>query len=171
MAFCDNCGHILRSTAKFCGSCGETVNANLDNQINNTGDSSNSDNRINNTSDIQQKTGIQTYQILSIIGGVLGLLITLAAAAALSFTSHMAQSFGGEGLADSESEYYTTTVGIAIMIYISCFIVPFVIKKAKIVGMYLLASSFVVLIATGLFGLLGFALLLPAGILALRHKS
>jgi len=171
MAFCDNCGHILRSTAKFCGSCGETVNANLDNRINNTGDSSNSDNRINNTSGIQQKTGIQTYQILSIIGGVLGLLITLAAAAALSFTSHMAQSFGGEGLADSESEHYTTTVGIAIMIYISCFIVPFVIKKTKIVGMYLLASSFVVLIATGLFGLLGFALLLPAGILALRHKS
>ncbi len=171
MAFCDNCGHILRSTAKFCGSCGETVNANLDNRINNTGDSSNSDNRINNTSGIQQKTGIQTYQILSIIGGVLGLLITIAWATALSFVAHMATSFGGEGLADSESEHYTTTVGIAIMIYISCFIVPFVIKKTKIVGMYLLASSFVVLIATSYIGLAGFALMLPAGILALRHKS
>ena len=25
MAFCDNCGHVLKSTAKFCGSCGTPI--------------------------------------------------------------------------------------------------------------------------------------------------
>ena len=25
MAFCDNCGHELRSTSKFCGACGTKV--------------------------------------------------------------------------------------------------------------------------------------------------
>ena len=171
MSFCDNCGHVLRSTAKFCGSCGETVNTNSDNQINNTGNSSNSDNRINNTSGIQQKTGIQTYQILSIIGGIMGLLVSLAYAALTSLIDSLSTSFTGEGFDSGFQDWFAIAMPLAIIIYISCFVVPFVIKKTKIVGIYLIVCSFVVLIATSYVGLAGFALLLPAGILALRHKS
>ena len=158
MAFCDNCGHVLRSTAKFCGSCGETVNAN-------------SDNRINNTSGIQQKTGIQTYQILSIIGGVMGLVVSLLYAALTSLLDSLSTSFGAEGFSSGFQEWFVIAMPLAIIIYISCFVVPFVIKKTKIVGIYLIVCSFIVLIATSYVGLAGFALMLPAGILALRHKS
>lgn len=40
----------------------------------------------------------------------------------------------------------------------------------KVVGIYLIVLSIVVFIGMGLFGILPFALFLPAGIVALRYK-
>ncbi len=155
--FCGNCGVKINVNDNFCRKCGMQRDA--------------SQNENYNTSRIQQKTGIQIYQILSIIGGVMGLVVTLAFATLASLVDSLSTSFTGEGLGSAFHEYYVIAMPLAIIIYVSCFVVPFIIKKTKIVGIYLIICSFVVFIATGYVGLAGFALLLPAGILALRHKS
>ena len=155
--FCGNCGVKINVNDNFCRKCGMQRDA--------------SQNENYNTSGIQQKTGIQIYQILSIIGGVMGLVVTLAFATLASLVDSLSTSFTGEGLGSAFHEYYVIAMPLAIIIYVSCFVVPFIIKKTKIVGIYLIICSFVVFIATGYVGLAGFALLLPAGILALRHKS
>ena len=155
--FCGNCGVKINVNDNFCRKCGMQRDA--------------SQNENYNTSGIQQKTGIQIYQILSIIGGVIGLLVTVAYAILTSLVDSFAISFGGEGFGSAFHEYFVIAMPLAIIIYVSCFVVPFIIKKTKIVGIYLIICSFVVLIATAYIGLAGFALLLPAGILALRHKS
>ena len=176
--FCGNCGVKINVNDNFCRKCGMQRDASQNENYNTsriqqkTGiqrDASQNENY--NTSGIQQKTGIQIYQILSIIGGVIGLLVTVAYAILTSLVDSFAISFGGEGFGSAFHEYFVIAMPLAIIIYVSCFVVPFIIKKTKIVGIYLIICSFVVLIATAYIGLAGFALLLPAGILALRHKS
>ena len=54
-----------------------------------------------------------------------------------------------------------------IIALILVFVLP---RHPKIVGVYLLIVSAAVLIGMGLFGILPFALFLPAGIVALRYK-
>jgi predicted branched-subunit amino acid permease len=65
----------------------------------------------------------------------------------------------------------TTTGSAAIALYIIGIVVPFVIRdRTKIVGIALLAISFITLVLIGLFGVISFALLLAAGIVALRYR-
>jgi|GEM_PF-3502515 hypothetical protein len=155
--FCGKCGNQIPHNNGFCGKCGYSQNTQTENQHN-----------ISNQP--QTHSGIKSFQVLSIIGGVLGLLVTLLYALTASFVDHLATSFGGEGFDSEFSALFSVAMPLAIIIYISCFIVPFVIKKTKIVGIYLIISAFVVVIASSYVGILGFALLLPAGILALRQK-
>ena len=147
----------ISSTGQFCGKCGYSQNTQTENQH-------------NMSNQPQTHSGIKSFQVLSIIGGVLGLLVTLLYALTASFVDHLATSFGGEGFDSEFSALFSVAMPLAIIIYISCFIVPFVIKKTKMVGIYLIISAFVVVIASSYVGILGFALLLPAGILALRQK-
>lgn len=154
--FCWKCGASSQSNQNFCSKCGASKTSEIE--------------RIIDNGKLERKhSGIRSYQILSIIGGVLGLIATLAYFALFSFTDAFISSFGN-GFDESTRQYISTAVPIAILIFISCFIIPFVIKKTKTVGMYLIISSFVVLISTSYVGIIGFALLLPAGILALRSK-
>lgn len=60
----------------------------------------------------------------------------------------------------------------AIILYIVTMVIAFVIKeKPKIVGIVLIAISVITLFLMGLFGVIAFALLLTAGIVALRYKK
>ena len=59
----------------------------------------------------------------------------------------------------------------AIILYIIAIISAFVIKqKTKVVGITLLVIAVATLFLIGLFGAIGFALLLTSGIVALRYK-
>lgn len=154
--FCWKCGSPLQTNQNFCPKCGASKTQ--------------SPERIESHAESEKKhTGIRSYQILSIIGGVLGLITTLAYLTLYSFFDAIGSSFGS-GFEESFKQYISIAAPLAILIYISCFIIPFVVKKTKTVGIYLTISSFVVLVATSYVGIIGFALMLPAGILALRSK-
>jgi hypothetical protein len=74
-----------------------------------------------------------------------------------------------ESAADFQQIY--SSGGSAIVLYIGALVVAFVIKhKTKIIGIVLLAVAVVTLILIGLFGVIGFALLLTGGIVALRYR-
>lgn len=71
----------------------------------------------------------------------------------------------------SEIEYISATGGTAMVLYIIAIITAFVLKqKTKIIGVTLVVISVATLILIGYFGVIGFALLLTGGIVALRYK-
>jgi hypothetical protein len=163
-SFCGKCGKKFSNENNFCPQCGSPKN----NQYVLASEQSHDIHPIHKTSR-QDNTGIKSYQILAVIGGVLGLLVTLAFSLLYSFVDSLGSTFG-RGFDESSKQYFSAAVPLVIIIYISCFIIPFVIKRTKIVGIYLIISSFIVIIASSYVGILGFALLLPAGIIALRKN-
>jgi len=163
-SFCGKCGKKFGVKKNFCPNCGSSKN----NQNTSPLKQNFNPNLTQNISK-QKHTGIKSYQILSVIGGVLGLFVILAHYAMFKFVDIMASSFGN-GIENSSNQYISVALPLVIIIYISCFIIPFVIKKTKIVGIYLIASALIVLIAYSFVAILGFALLLPAGIIALRKN-
>jgi hypothetical protein len=161
--FCGKCGNKISDESNFCPKCGvSTNNENMSKSYQNRD--------LHSSQKISQhdNSGIKSYQILSIIGGVLGILVTLAYSVLFSFVDIVGSSFGS-GIEESTKQYFSAAVPLVIIIYISCFIIPFVIKKTKTVGIYLIISAFVVIIASSSVGIIGFALLLPAGIISLRR--
>jgi len=62
-------------------------------------------------------------------------------------------------------------MGVSAFLYIIAIIMPFVLKQVKIVGYLLLGLAVATLISAGGFGIIGFALLIAAGIAALRWKE
>jgi hypothetical protein len=134
---------------------------------------------------------MRSYQTLSLVGCILGMIITFGVLATLGALNITIQTFQNatknSGLAQNtteqqrqnqenikrkaDSEMLTRNGAAAIMLYIVGIIVPFVIMdRTKIVGIILLPISFITLVLIGLFGVIGFALLLTAGIVALRYK-
>ena len=68
--------------------------------------------------------------------------------------------------------YAVIAVPVVIILEIAVLVLVFVIKPThlKPVGIFLIVVSVIVLIGTSWYGILPFALFLPAGILALRYK-
>jgi hypothetical protein len=134
---------------------------------------------------------VRSYQTLALIGCILGMIITFGVLATLGALNITIQTFQNatknNGLAQNTAEQQiqnqenikhkadfemlTRNGAAAIVLYIVGIIVPFVIRdRTKIVGIVLLPISFITLVLTGFFGVIGFALLLTAGIVALRYK-
>jgi uncharacterized membrane protein len=111
---------------------------------------------------------VRSYQILSVIGGVLGMIIVFSAYTIMGSLFAISNAFGGN--AEISDDIYAQ-ITISIIIYIIAIIIPLTVDKVKPVGTILIVISFVTLISAGLFGVIGFALLLPAGIIAIRWKE
>lgn len=127
---------------------------------------------------------MRNYQTLTLIGSILGILIVFAVIAFMGVLDIGITSF--ENLTKSTQEelqveregraadfqYISATGAAAIVLYIVAIIIAFVIKqKTKIIGITLLVVSVATLILIGYFGVIGFALLLTGGIVALRYKT
>lgn len=126
---------------------------------------------------------MRNYQTLTLIGSILGILIAFAVIGLLGVLDIGITSF--ENLTDSTQEqldvqkekrstdiqYIYTTGGISIVLYIIAIITAFVLnQRTKVIGIILLVVSVATLILIGYFGVIGFALLLTGGIVALRYK-
>ena len=118
---------------------------------------------------------VKAYKILTLIGSVLGLIITVGALGEVGF---LIMGFG----LDTDYQF----VGLAIsssVVYIVALCVVFGIRNTRISGIILIISAVFVLIfsrfygilgfilLSNFYGILGFALLLAAGIIALREKK
>jgi hypothetical protein len=72
----------------------------------------------------------------------------------------------------ADMQYVSAAAGVTIVLYIAALVLAFTIKqRTKIVGISLILIAIITVIATSLFGVIGFALLLPAGIVAFRYKQ
>ena len=119
---------------------------------------------------------MKPYQIIILIGSILGLVVTLIAA----LTYSMLDSFVDNNNSSSTVETNPVTeqdmrtysgFAIGILAYIVILVIAFAVKHTKVVGILTIITSFVVFVATGGFGILGFVLLLAGGIVALATKK
>jgi hypothetical protein len=109
---------------------------------------------------------VRSYQIIILVGSILGLLIIIG----VSTTMGMISSMVGLPM-NEDTTYVYGLVAIGFILYIVNLIIAFTVKNSKAVGIISIISSVVVLIANGVFGLVGFALLLAGGIVAIAYKS
>jgi len=112
---------------------------------------------------------MRSYQTLSVIAGVLGLIIMFIAYGIVGSLAILLESFTGEGPAEKEQIF--TQLGVSGFLYVVVIIIPFVIKQPKIVGYILLGLAVATLISAGGFGIIGFAILIAGGISAVRWKE
>jgi hypothetical protein len=136
---------------------------------------------------------MRTYQTLGLIGGILGMLLTIGLFLTLSFfsgftgalvnmTTHFpvntpqqaqqnAQTQQNYQNAKTRSDQLASGLAFAFLFYIACIVTTFVIKNTKVVGSILLGLGVIALPITNFWGIIPFALLLPAGIVAIRQKG
>ena len=124
---------------------------------------------------------MRTYQTLTLIAVIFGIIIGFLVWSFLSVSNvglkSLEQNYGDSNtpLRQEERESSLSQIGaqagITILMMIIALILVFVLpSRPKIVGVYLLIVAVAVLIGMGFFGILPFALFLPAGIVALRYK-
>jgi len=112
---------------------------------------------------------LRSYQTLSVVAGILGLIIVFSVYAIMGTVSIFLESFTGE---EPEGiEQISTQVGVSVFLYIIVIIIPFVIKQPKIVGYILFGLAIATLFSAGYFGIIGFAILIAAGVAAVRWKE
>ena len=125
---------------------------------------------------------MRTYQTLTLIGTILGIIISFgvyATVGVLDVTLNVFENMTGEESRTAPStkrqadiQYMSSALGISILLSIVAIVIVFAVKqRTKIVGIILIIISVAILISIGLFGVIPFALLLPAGIAALRFKA
>ncbi|MGI8719512.1 MAG: hypothetical protein ACR2KF_03210 [Nitrososphaeraceae archaeon] len=102
------------------------------------------------------------YKILTLIGCVIGLLVT---------TFFLLIAFGRSDLPEKQDYIlYGSTVS-TIIVYVLALTITFVTSRKKTAGISLIISALLVLFLSRSYdGIIGFALLLPAGILRLQKK-
>jgi len=111
---------------------------------------------------------MRSYQTLAVVAGILGLIIVFMLYAVAGSLAIFLESFSGEELEDKDQIF--TQIWVSVVLYVIVIIIPFVIKSSKISGYALLGLAVATIISAGGFGIIGFAVLIAAGIAALRWK-
>jgi hypothetical protein len=106
---------------------------------------------------------VEAYKILTLIGSILGLLITVGA---LGIVGLLTMGFQ----INANYQFFGIMIA-AIIVYIIALSVTFAVKSTKAIGITLIVSAILILIFSSFYGILGFALLLAAGIIALRERK
>ncbi|MGE5633890.1 MAG: hypothetical protein ACM3VV_01535 [Deltaproteobacteria bacterium] len=110
---------------------------------------------------------MRSYQIIILIGTILGILIVIGSSMFLGMVSYMANDMSLE----EQNVYFYGKIGIAFILYIIILIIAFAVKNSKAVGIVSIIFSVIILFATNAWGLVGSALLLAGGIVALVYKN
>ncbi|HET9806726.1 MAG TPA: hypothetical protein VFP49_07445 [Nitrososphaeraceae archaeon] len=110
---------------------------------------------------------MRSYQIIILIGTILGILIVIGSSMFLGMVSYMANDMSLE----EQNVFFYGKMGIAFILYIIILIIAFTVKNSKAVGIVSIIFSVIILFATNAWGLVGSALLLAGGIVALVYKN
>jgi uncharacterized membrane protein len=125
---------------------------------------------------------MENYQILSLIGCIFGILLTIGLVLTIGVLTSISDNFFNQTrpteqertmheASNSTSSTFLAGAGFAFILYIVMLIFTFVVRaRTKAVGVMLLVLGGICVVITNGWGIIPFALLLPAGILALRYK-
>ena len=125
---------------------------------------------------------MRTYQTLSLIGCIIGILLSIGLAlvvGGLMTASNVMLNMSRPTESERQEHEINQTglslfVGgafLAFFIYIAILVVTFVVRtKTKAAGVIILVLGVIGMAITNLWGIIPFALLLPAGIVALKYN-
>jgi|GEM_PF-2203204 len=126
---------------------------------------------------------MRTYQTLSLIGCILGIFLTIGLMLLIGGVMTVSDVFlnmsrpteSERQEQEASKEKLSNFVGgtfFAFFIYIAILVVTFAVRtKTKAVGITIIILGVIGMATTNLWGIIPFALLLPAGISALRYKQ
>jgi len=161
---CYNCEKELESSVRFCSYCGTDQN-----EKNSDFTEILSRRRKIEYNPLKIIQNLHSYQILAVLGGFCALVPIISALVALDRIFEVLEFYSGKDF----SEFYLGFVGLGLISGIwsaSVMIIPFLIKKPKKVGKFLFFSSIGILIFSLLTGIVGFVIILFAGIFALKKR-
>jgi hypothetical protein len=125
---------------------------------------------------------MENYQILSLIGCIFGILLTIGLLLTVGVLTSISDNFFNMSrpteqertmheAGKSKISPFLAGTAIAFFLYIIMLIITFVVKaRIKAVGITLIVLGIICVAITNFWGIIPFALLLPAGIVALRQK-
>lgn len=108
-----------------------------------------------------------SYQVIILIGSIIGILVTIGAAFTMGFLSHMAN----ESSPNNDTMYMYSMSALSFVLYLVILVIAFAVKHTKIVGIISIIFSVIIFFAMGGFGIVGFGLLLAGGIVAIAYKD
>lgn len=126
---------------------------------------------------------LRTYQTLSLIGNIFGILISIGlffvmtaligtTDVLLEMSNPSEDEIQEQESRNAEFDPFIGGLAFAFILYTAMLVVTFVMSnKTKGLGITLIVIGFIAMIITNFWGVIPFALLLPAGIVALRYKS
>ncbi len=114
-------------------------------------------------------SNFHSYQILAVIGGLAGVIPVLVAISNLDRILEIIVFYTGRDLSGFVDGLRATGIVSAGLCFFAI-LASFVIKKSKKVGRVLFFLSFAILVSSLLVGVAGFAILLPASIIALKKR-
>ena len=161
---CWNCEKELDTSSRFCSFCG----ANQD-QENSEFSEVLSRRRRREYNPLKIISNLHSYQILAVIGGFCALVPVLIALLSLERILDVLEFYSGKNF----SEFYIAFGALGTISGIWCslvMIIPFLIKKPKKVGKFLFFSAFGILVFSLTVGVIGFVIILFAGIFALKKR-
>ena len=129
---------------------------------------------------------MRTYQTLSLIGCIFGMLITIGLLLTMSFLSGTVNVLTNESKnlspnnpqnainqqnfenTKARNQPFLMGLGLAFFMYIGAIVITFVVKNTIAVGTTLVGIGVIATVITNYRGIIPFGLLLPAGIVASR---
>ena len=131
---------------------------------------------------------MRNYQTLTLIGGILTILIVLSVGLIMGVLVGVHEAFGNfttqYGSQGTVNQYYkdrasmnnglifvSAAIPVAVIVSIAAITLVFVIKdKLNVLGIILIVLGVITVISVSAFGILGLALFVAAGVIALRAK-
>lgn len=130
---------------------------------------------------------MKTYQTLSLIGCIIGIFLMLGLLAfvgtGIMFNDMVLNMTKTTGTTSeqttqqkshdvNEATFKPLSAGLVIGLFLFLVLIPitFIVKNTKAVGIVVIVLGVIAMAATNVFAVIPFALLLPAGILAIRYK-
>ena len=161
---CWKCGKDLTPSSKFCSFCGikqDQEGSEFDLAI------SRRLKRVYNP--LKMVSDLHSYQILAVIGGLAAIIPILIAMSSMERILELIEFYTNRDLSRFVIGF-AALGGISGLLCSVVMVVPFWIKKPKKVGKVLFFSSFGILIFSVAVGIVGFVIILFAGILALKKR-
>jgi len=159
---CPKCENTILPSSNFCSFCGIPQQRYFDAEVFSSRFSS-------RAFPFRFHIGINFYQILAILGGLAALIPSLVAVYTIQRILVSLESYTGRDLSGFTNLFIAAGITTSILC-IFVIVISFLIKKPKKVGKILFFTSFAILIISLGVGIVGFALIILAGIVALQRR-
>jgi hypothetical protein len=159
---CPKCENTILPSSNFCSFCGIPQQKYFDAEVFSSRFSS-------RAFPFRFHIGINFYQILAILGGLAALIPSLVAVYTIQRILVSLESYTGRDLSGFTNLFIAAGIAASVLC-IFVIAISFLIKKPKKVGKILFFVSFAILIISLGVGVIGFALILLAGIVALQRR-
>lgn len=159
---CPKCGKTILQSSNYCSFCGIPQQKYFDAEVF-------SSRFRTGTFPFRFHISINSYQIIAILGGLAAMIPSLAAVYSIDKILFSLESYTGRDL----SGFTNLFIAAGIVTSVLCIFVisiSFIIQKPKKVGKILFFIAFPILIISLGVGVIGFALILLAGIMALQRR-